>query len=72
MRFNQLYSRKRLVAMLDEVKDDAASKSQDDSIHIYNSRARKLINDITWAIYWHDAPQGNTRMQANKPQEKWW
>jgi hypothetical protein len=72
LRLHQLHSREELVAMLERVTNDPESQAKDGGIHLYTRKARKLIDDITWAIYWHGAPQGNTRMTANGPQAKWW
>ena len=72
LRLHQLYSREALVAMQERVTNDPESKATDGGLHLYNQRARKLLDDIGWAIYWHGAPQGNTRMTANGPQAKWW
>lgn len=53
--------------MLERVTNDPDSQAKDGGIHVYNRKARKLIDDITWAIYWHGAPQGNARMAYQRP-----
>lgn len=72
LRLHDQYTRAELVEMQNRVTADPASKATDDDLHLYNRRARKLLDDIGWAIYWHGAPRGNTRMQASQPQAKWW
>lgn len=72
LRLHQLHSREELVAMQERVTRDPESSAKGGGIHLYNPKARKLLDDIGWAIYWHGSPQGNARMRTNGPQAKWW
>lgn len=71
LRLHESHTRAELVAMLRELKVDPESQQQD-GIHLLTPKARRLHDDITWAIYWHDTPRGNTRMNASQPETKWW
>lgn len=72
LRLHQSHSREELVAMLERVKSDPENLTKEASLHLYNRRARKLIDDIGWALYWRARPNGNTRMAPAKPKAKWW
>ena len=70
LRLHEKHSRTELVQMLDRIKHH--NRGTGEGLHLYNKQARQLLDDIGWAIYWHDAPQGNTRMAPEKPTAKWW
>ncbi|MGM0825658.1 MAG: hypothetical protein ACQEUY_13175 [Pseudomonadota bacterium] len=72
LRLHQLHSREELVSMLERVKSDSENLTKEASLHLYNKRARQLLDDIGWALYWHARPSGNTRMAPAKPKAKWW
>lgn len=71
IRLHEKHSREELVQMLEEVKRDSQYQARD-GIYLLNRRGRKLADDILWAIYWHDRPQGNTEMRLEPAQAKWW
>ena len=70
LRLHHQYTRAELVAMQERVKEQ--NDGTGEGLYRYNRAARKMLDDIGWAIYWHDAPLGNTRMAPAKPKSKWW
>lgn len=70
LRLHEKHSRAELVQLQERVKEQ--NDGTGEGLHRYNRTARKMLDDIGWAIYWHDAPQGNTRMAPAKPKAKWW
>ena len=42
-----------LLQMAENIRNNSMSKNNNqDSIHIYNEKAEKRLNDISWAIYY--------------------
>ncbi|RFA24434.1 hypothetical protein CAI21_21665 [Alkalilimnicola ehrlichii] len=73
LRLHEKYSKKQLVAMQRALRNDSRyQRKNDDSIWLLTSEGQRLHDDIGWAIYWHDAPNGNARMHTAKPQMKNW
>ncbi len=71
LRLHERHTRAELVAMVAELQDDPASQ-QWGALHLLTPKARRRLDDLMLAIYWHDAPRGNTKMTRAEPQTKWW
>lgn len=71
LRLHEKHTKAELVEKLDALKADPAMQSKGD-IWMLNAKGQRLMDDLLLAIYWHDRPNGNTHMAAEKPQTKWW
>ncbi len=71
LRLHDKHSKAVLIAKLDALREAPESQARD-VLPLLTPKAQRLMDDLLLAIYWHDAPQGNTRMQRAKPTEKWW
>jgi hypothetical protein len=43
----------QLESMLSDIKADPESKEGANPMYLYNRRAMKLMDEITWAMYYH-------------------
>ncbi len=71
LRLHERHTRAALAVQVQALRDDPASQ-QTDELHLLTPKAQRLFNDLMLAIYWHDAPRGNTKMARAEPQTKWW
>ena len=69
LRLHELHTRAELVAMVQAIHDDP---EQHETPLQLTRKARQRLDDLLLALYWHDAPRGNTRQRAAQPQTKWW
>ena len=72
IRLHRQHSREKLVAMQRALLSDPHYQRKDGSLHLLTKAGQKLHDDIGWALYWHDAPKGNTHMQREPAQGRWW
>ena len=72
LRLHDKHSRAELMEMERQVKANPENAAAEGDLYLYNKRARKLLDDIGWALYWNARPSGNTRMAPAKPKAKWW
>ncbi len=71
LRLHERHTRAELTAQVQALRDDPDSQ-QSGTLHLLTPTARRLFDDLMLAIYWHDAPRGNTKMKRAEPQKKWW
>jgi len=71
LRLHQTHTRAELVDAIEALRSDPDAR-QEGSLHILTPKAQRRLDDLLWALYWHDAPQGNTRMARPKHTGKWW
>lgn len=72
IRLHEKHTQRELAQMAQDVLADPSNKAEKGSLYKLTPKARKLHDDICWAIYWHQAPKGNTGMQSVAPQGRWW
>lgn len=70
-RLHERYTRVELAEQVRQLQADPAAQ-QPGSLHLLNQAARRKLDDLLLAMYWHDAPQGNTRQHTTPPDTKWW
>ena len=66
------HSREELLSMQEGVKSDSESYQGASGLHIYNRKALSLWQDIQWALYWKQSPQGNRVIRSGPVQGKYW
>jgi len=71
LRLHRRHTRDELAAQVQALRDDPSAQ-QAGTLHLLTPRARRLLDDLLLALYWHDAPRGNVRMNRAEPQTKWW
>lgn len=70
LRLHEKHTKTELLALAEEVKADPANRNG--GFYLYTTKTRKLLEDIQWAIYWHQAPNGNGCIHRAAPQTKYW
>ncbi len=71
LRLHERHSREELAEKVRQLSADPANH-QAGELQLLTPRARRLRDGLLLAIYWYDAPKGNTRMARAAPQTKWW
>ncbi|MGM0783848.1 MAG: hypothetical protein ACQEUM_07035 [Pseudomonadota bacterium] len=71
LRLHERHTRAELAAKIQALRDDPESQ-QAGSLHLLTPKAQRLLDDLLWAHYWHDAPKGGAHMARAEPQTKWW
>jgi len=74
LRLFRNHSLAELEAMLHRVQADPVSQANGtNGLYILTQRAVRLCDDITWAMYYHRRPQGNTTMETPvaEPGKNW-
>lgn len=71
LRLHEHHTRAELVEKLEAVKADPCSFTEG-GLHLFTPQARRLMDDLLLAIYWHDASGGNTNMNRAAPAVKNW
>jgi len=72
LRLHEKHSKDELVQMQRDVLADPQNRNPSGGVYVLTPKAAKLHEDLGWAIYWHGAPKGNTRMHSPLPQMKFW
>ena len=72
LHLHRKYTRAQLVAMQKALRDDPHYQRKGGSLYLLTAEGQRLHDDIGWAIYWHHAPKGNTHMQHEPAQTRWW
>ena len=72
IKLHEKYTRVELVEMQGALKKNPQYQSKDGSIWLLNKKGQRLHEDIGWAIYWHGAPRGNTKMARETAQKRYW
>jgi hypothetical protein len=74
LRLHERHTKSELAQMHRDLLADGDNRAapRPGQIEILTPKARKLADDILLAIYWHNAPKGNTRMQSVAPQGRFW
>lgn len=71
LRLHNTHTRGELAERIQALREDPSAQ-QAGTLHLLTPEARRLLDDLLLAHYWHDAPQGNTRMARAEPQTKIW